>query len=215
MLDQTELIQYLSHYAYEPIWVYSIIILMLTLSSFGLPLPEEVTLISAGAIAYFGQHPGLYHPPFEGAEPIRPETVALVCFIAVFGSDSIVYFLGRMGRRWLKASTRLARFTEHAAYRKSEQLIQKHGAWMAGAFRFTPGLRFPGHLACGMMGLQFRKFAAIDGTAALVSVPTQVLLVAYYGEEIVSLFKDFKLLVVVLLLIVVFVHFRRRRLART
>ncbi len=85
---------------------------------------------------------------------------------------------------------------------------------MAGVFRFTPGLRFPGHFCCGVLGVPAWKFTAIDGTAALLTVPTQVLLVAYYGGKILESFKKFKIsLVVVLGLILIYFvgrHFYRK-----
>ena len=43
------------------------------------------------------------------------------------------------------------------------------------------------------MGISLWKFALVDGLAALVSVPTQVYLVATYGEVILAKIKEFKL----------------------
>ena len=83
---------------------------------------------------------------------------------------------------------------------------------MAGVFRFTPVLRFPGHMACGMLGVSHLKFWLSDGVAALLTVPTQVLLVAYYGEEILTYFKQFKIVIVAILVLaaISFFVFRKR-----
>lgn len=193
MISQDQLLETLTEFAYEPLIVYSLIILLLTASSFGLPMPEEVTLISAGVLGYLGMNPAEFPPPYEGARPVHAGMLATVCFFAVFFSDLLVFWLGRNGRRWMRRFPRFEPFLESATFRKVEDLTLKHGAWMAGAFRFTPGLRFPGHFACGMLGLPMWKFILVDGFAALISVPTQVLLVSYYGEEILSSFKQFKL----------------------
>jgi len=195
VIDQAELIRIMTQFAYEPAMVYGLIILLLTLSSFGLPMPEEITLISAGAVGYFALHPETFPPPYAGAQPVNPWTLAFVCLAAVFLSDLLIYWLGRLGRGRLRQSRRFRLMIRHQAFKKTERLVLKHGAWMAGVFRFTPGLRFPGHMACGFMGLPQWKFIAVDGTAALLTVPTQVLLVSYYGDEILSLFKQFKLVI--------------------
>ncbi|MFP5458564.1 MAG: DedA family protein, partial [Bacteriovoracia bacterium] len=50
----------------------------------------------------------------------------------------------------------------------------------------------PGHLSCGLLGIPLWKFLAIDGTAALISVPTQVWFVATYGEVILNSLQQFK-----------------------
>jgi membrane protein DedA with SNARE-associated domain len=86
--------------------------------------------------------------------------------------------------------------------------------WVCGIFRFTPGIRFPGHLSCGAMGVKWWQFLAVDGFAALVSVPTQVILVAFYGEIITSKFKEFKIILFSLLAIVAIVYFVRKKLQK-
>jgi len=45
------------------------------------------------------------------------------------------------------------------------------------------------------------KFGLIDGIAAMISVPTQILLLAHYGEAILGFLKQFKLFVLCLLAI--------------
>lgn len=192
MVTQVEVIEFLSQFAYQPALVYTFVILILTASSFGLPIPEEFTLISVGILAYIGLNPQAHPPPVEGAVPLHPWTAALVCFFAVFLSDFLVYWIGRVGGDRLRRSRRLARYVSGNVFTKVESLILRHGFWMPGVFRFTPGLRFPGHLACGIMRLPAWKFTLVDGTAALLTVPTQVLLVAYYGEVILAYFQQFK-----------------------
>ena len=75
-----------------------------------------------------------------------------------------------------------------------QKWFDKYGVWCCGIFRFTPGLRFPGHLSCGILGIPIWKFVVIDLIAALVSVPTQVWLVATYGKEILAHLKEYKLI---------------------
>lgn len=199
MLTQDQIISFLSSYAYDPVMVYSFIILILTASSFGLPIPEEITLISAGVIGYFALNPDLYPPPSPDMKPLNVWTLSIVCLFAVFFSDLLIYWIGRIGGVKIQKSKRFAPLVASNLYNKAVLLTKKYGALMAGAFRFTPGLRFPGHLACGALGVSHLKFWLSDGLAALLTVPTQVLLVAYYGEEILAYFKQFKIVILIIL----------------
>src|SRR3954468_19829156 len=90
----------LAPYAYEPMWVYVFIVIMMMLSAVGLPLPEEATLVSVGVLAYMGGHPQLYPPPFPGAPHVDAKTAALISYFAVMCSDFLIYGMGRVfGRR--------------------------------------------------------------------------------------------------------------------
>ena len=206
--DQEFLLAWFAQYAYEPTIVYTAIVLLMVASSFGFPIPEEVTLVSAGIVGYMGTRPDLYTPPVEGAATVNVQVLALVCFFAVFLSDFLVYTLGRkLGTRFLDVKF-MRRYKPRME--KVARWAEQYGAFAAGIFRFTPGLRFPGHFSCGMLGLSPIKFVAVDGAAALISVPTQVLLVAYFGEEILIYFKQFKIVLLSLLAVALGVFLYRR-----
>lgn len=192
----------LAPYAFEPNWVYVIIVVMMLLSAVGLPLPEEATLISVGLLAYMGLHPGKYPPPFAGAASVDAETAAFIAFFAVFMSDFLIYSIGRFFGRKIFDWKPIRSILSEENRIKIEEWTQKYGAYACGIFRFTPGLRFPGHLACGMLKFPAWKFGLIDGIAAAISVPTQILLLAYYGDHILKFLKQFKLGVLCLLALV-------------
>ena len=208
--SEDAILQWFSSYAYQPYLVYGAIIGFMVLSSFGFPVPEEVVLVSAGIVGYMGTRPDLFPPPFEGAATVDVYVLAAVCFFSVFLSDFLVYTLGRvLGDRLLESKI-MARYKPRLD--KVTRWVKEYGAYAAGIFRFTPGLRFPGHFSCGMLGLAQWKFITVDGLAALLTVPTQVLLVASFGEEIIVYFKQFKLVLLGLFAIgVVFWLWRRRR----
>jgi membrane protein DedA with SNARE-associated domain len=164
---------------------------MMLLSAIGLPFPEEATLVSVGILAYMGAHPDRYPPPFPGAPYVHAETAAITAFVAVLLSDFLIYGIGRMfGRQVFDLKPMRAVLSEENR-QKIEVWTKKYGAYACGIFRFTPGIRFPGHLACGMLRFPAWKFGLIDGIAALISVPTQILLL-----------KQFKIVVLCLLTIV-------------
>jgi membrane protein DedA with SNARE-associated domain len=184
-----------SEYAYQPMLVYSAIWLFMLMSAFGLPLPEEVVLISAGFVGYMSLHPDLFPPPIDATSKVNVYVLAVVAFAAVMASDYLIYSLGRrygprlFQFRWFK------RMMGESALRRVQLWMRKYGLWTVIVFRFTPGVRFPGHLTCGAMGLSPWRFLAVDWIAAGLSVPTQVLLVSFYGKFILTYFTRFKIYV--------------------
>ncbi|CAN5639128.1 DedA family protein [soil metagenome] len=179
--------------SYQPWAVYGSICGFMILSAFGLPLPEEVILISAGFVGHMALFPAIPHPPGVGV--VNVHVLAAVALVAVLGSDYLIYFLGKnfgpalFRQRWFQrvvSPERLARV---------KGWMQKYGYWPVIVFRFTPGVRFPGHLMCGAMGLSAWKFLAVDSIAAIISVPTQIYFVSFYGREILHYFKTAKLFI--------------------
>lgn len=191
-LSPEGLLTFFSAYAYQPWLVYTFIIVFMTASSFGLPVPEEVVLVSAGLVAFLAKNPERFPPPTPDAEGVNVYTLMVVCFLAVFLSDLLVYSIGKfLGHRLLKYPV-IKRQLEGKTYATIQTWFHKYGSWCCAFFRFTPGLRFPGHLSCGILGIPLWKFVLIDGTAALVSVPTQVWFVSTYGEKIFGTLQQFK-----------------------
>lgn len=185
--------QYLTQWAYQPYLVYAAIWMFMLMSAFGLPLPEEVVLISAGLVGYMSRHPAKFPPPYEGAESVNVYVLAVVSFTAVMSSDYVIYALGRYFGPKLFRRKWFSRLVSEAALEKIRAWTKKYGSWAVFLFRFTPGLRFPGHLMCGATGVPRWKFLAIDSVAAGVSVPTQILLVSFYGEVILDNLARFKM----------------------
>ncbi|RYZ76221.1 MAG: DedA family protein [Proteobacteria bacterium] len=182
-----------SQYAYSPWLVYGAVCLFMLLSAFGLPIPEEIVLISAGFVGHMALHPADYPPPYPGAPSVNIYVLAFVSFVAVMGSDFLIYVLGKkFGPRMFKMKW-FARLISENALDRIQRWTRKYGAWAVFAFRFTPGVRFPGHLMCGAMGLSPWRFVGVDMIAAGISVPTQILLVSLYGETILRYFGQFKL----------------------
>lgn len=207
--SDTEIMSWFAGYAYEPLFIYSAVIVIMFLSSFGLPLPEEVTILALGLIVYMGRNPELYPPPSSDSTPVDLNLAMIICFSAIFFSDFLVYYLGRKFGENEKVLKFIHRFINQTAFQKTKDLIQKHSFWVPALFRFTPGLRFPGHFSCGMMGIKPWQFIITDGAAALLSVPTQVYFFAIYGKSILStigLIKQYILIIIVILAILAIIY---------
>lgn len=186
------LMAFFSQYAYQPMFVYLFVALFMLAASFGLPIPEELVLVSSGLVANLAQNPDKYPPPYPGAEGVNIVTLCFVSFFAVLGSDTVVYLIGKLfGGKIIKTKF----FQKQVAgegFDRINRWFQKYGSLAAGIFRFTPGLRFPGHLSCGLLGLPLWKFLLVDGSAALFSVPTQIYIFGTYGTVMLEKVAEFK-----------------------
>ncbi|MEN9811289.1 MAG: hypothetical protein RLZZ488_2856 [Pseudomonadota bacterium] len=200
-----EILQSVSH---SPWLIFSLLFLIMYASSFGLPLPEEVTLLTLGFLVFISNSPD----PETGIirdNQLNIHVAAWLAFVAVFSSDFLVYSLGRKFGSRILALPLLNKLAQPTLMSKVEQWMQRWGFWAAGVFRFTPGVRFLGHLSCGILKVPAHKFILVDGFAALVSVPTQIYLVGWYGKDIVNLIKKYQPWVIALFLLAVLLHYRK------
>lgn len=204
------LLAFFSQYAYEPALVYGFIICFMTASSFGFPIPEELVLVSAGLVAYMSHNPQEFPPPYPGAEGVNIFTLCLVCLLAVMGSDFLVFLIGKFfGGKIIKTKF-FQKQVAGQSFNTINSFFQKYGGLACGIFRFTPGLRFPGHLSCGLLGIPVWKFLLIDGFVALISVPTQVYFVATYGKVILDHLAEFKMYVLAGLAVIALIWLGRK-----
>jgi membrane protein DedA with SNARE-associated domain len=174
---------------------------ILLLCGFGLPIPEDISLIAAGYFAWRGDQ-GLY-------PGLNVHIAFAVCFSAVLAGDTLAFFLGRyFGRRVL--ASRLARkyFTPRRQLRV-RAYFRKFGSRVVLVGRFTPGLRFTIFFTAGTLHVRPAIFLVYDFTAAAFSVPVLVYSAWYFGKQIdnVILFArrtEHGILAVIVLAIAVF-----------
>lgn len=213
--SQASLINLFSEYAYQPMYVYSLIVLFMFASSFGLPIPEELVLITAGLVAHIAKDPITFPPPTSDAVGVDVTVLSMVCFFSVFLSDLTVYLIGKYFGAKLIKTKYFSEKLNGKVFDTINQWFKRYGGFACGIFRFIPGLRFAGHMSCGLMGIPLSKFILIDGGAALISVPTQVYFVATYGDIVLDRFKEFKIAILVLILISIIFYFSKKFLKRS
>lgn len=133
---------------------------VLLLCGIGLPMPEDIVLIVAGAL---GQ--------IDGRSWVE---VSMLMYVGVMGGDSMIFLAGRHFGGRLRTARWFQRFFSEAKQNRVEALFEHYHS--AGLFigRFLPGLRAPLFFTAGSMKVRFWKFFLFDGLAALVSVPTFV-----------------------------------------
>jgi len=153
-----------------PSAVYDTLAGILLLCGLGLPIPEDVSLISAGYLAHL--------------RIVNVHTVFVVCFAAVLGGDCIAFTLGRLFGTRLLSSRPARRFFRPRKQIRVRAYFRKFGSKVIFAARFLPGLRFSIFLSAGTLRLRPSVFLIYDALAALVSVPMLVYLAWAFGAHI-------------------------------
>lgn len=192
---------WMAQYAYQPGLVYLFVIGMMIASGFGFPLPEEVTILTVGVIAFMGANPDLFPPPDVNAKVVNGYEAAAITTIAVIFTDCLVFMLGRIFGRRLIQLPRFKMVFNEKVMGQINSWVKRYGIFAAFIFRFTPGIRFPAHIAFGMLAFPVWQFVLVDSIAACISVPTQILLVYHYGEPILIKLQQFKYVFLAILLV--------------
>lgn len=146
---------------------YLAVFVMLLICGFGVPVPEDVTLVTGGVIAGLGYADS--HLMFA------------VGMAGVMAGDGIMFSLGRWyGDRIVRAPG-FRRVLTPERFEKAQGAFAKYGRWVMFVARFLPGLRTPVFFTAGMTRkVSFATWLLMDGFAALISVPLWVYL-GYYG----------------------------------
>jgi membrane protein DedA with SNARE-associated domain len=133
---------------------------IIVICGLGIPIPEDVVLVVAGALA--------------AAEDRSWVGVSLLMYIAVIGGDSLIFFVGRhLGGRML-ASPLGQRWFSETRRAQVQRFFRKHGAKSLFFARFLPGIRSLVFFSAGSIGVPYLHFLLLDGLAALLSVPVFV-----------------------------------------
>jgi len=173
---------------------YPAIILILTLSGAGLPLPEEVPIVAAGVLS----------SPAVGR--LDPMLAFLACLVGALMGDSLMYGIGRfLGKSYLRQHPWFARLLHEEREKKMEELMREHGLKVFLLARFLVGIRSPIYLAAGATRVKFRAFLLADALCATLVVGTFFWLSHFFGAWLGPVFVESQLaLTATVLLIVVF-----------
>jgi membrane protein DedA with SNARE-associated domain len=162
---------------------YLFVFAVLLLCGFGLPMPEDVILVTGGVLAWTAS--ALEEPTVAGM--LRDEgllAMVLVGLIGILAGDSVIYWAGRrLGRR--VAEFRLLRhMVTPDKLERVEKKLRHQGNVVVMIARFLPGLRAPTFFTVGHSRFAYWKFLTYDGLAALVSAPLWVCLGFWFGDDI-------------------------------
>jgi membrane protein DedA with SNARE-associated domain len=130
---------------------------VLLLCGLGLPVPEDIVLVTAGALGVI-----------DGRHWME---VGGLMYAGVMMGDSIIFLAGRyLGQRWMAAPW-FQRYLSSAKQAKVEAQFERFGSMVLFVGRFLPGLRAPIFFTAGSLKTKYLKFFFFDGLAALISVP--------------------------------------------
>ena len=158
------LINYSAHFIYAGLF------LILFIAGVGLPIPEEITLITAGFLVYL--------------EIIQFYPTLITIFIGVLFGDLVVYSIGRKWGQGILTHRFLRRFFYESRLERVRQFFREHGNKTIFIARFISGLRVAAFLAAGSMGMKPSRVLMYDFLAALFYVPLLILLGYYFGGKI-------------------------------
>ncbi len=179
---------------------YLVVFGLLVAAGMGFPIPEELPIITGGALA--GQAPPVPQGPldvtgllavapgggiagslpwaalFRCADPEQvPDTFQVrwwimlpVCICGVIFSDSLLYGIGRLFGRRLLEHRWLARLLPPDKLTKIEENFHHYGITILLFARFTPGIRAPIFISAGIMRLPLNRFLLADGLYAIPGV---------------------------------------------
>lgn len=155
---------------------------VLLLCGFGLPVPEDITLVAGGVIASMAcTIDGSFLLALEKCPQVH--TMFFVSMAGVLIGDSTMFFIGRIFGEKLLNVKFFSRLVTPERYEWVQRKFESHGFYFIFAARFMPGLRSPIFVISGMTNrVSYIKFVLTDGLAALISVPIWVYL-GFWGER--------------------------------
>lgn len=156
---------------HEP-YTYLLVFGILLLCGFGLPIPEDITLIAGGLMAYY-----------KKADVYVMIAVGLA---GVMLGDGAMFQIGkRFGYRVFEWRW-MAKIMHAERLEIVKDKLKNHGYKVIFSARFMPGVRSLVFLSSGALGIPFRIFLLFDGLAALISVPAIVYSCYFFGNQINS-----------------------------
>ena len=183
------------------------IVVFLTLTGIGLPIPEEVPIVAAGVASR--------------AQALHWYYALPACLVGALLGDSLMYALGRFfGAKVLKEHPWWSGFLTPEREKTIETLINKHGIKAFFVARFLVGLRSPFYLTAGILRVKYRWFLFADFVCASVVIGGFFGLAYLFGDRITGLIQSVErgftviaiLVALVALAVIAFFSFRKRRI---
>ncbi|MFI3256062.1 MAG: DedA family protein [Psittacicella sp.] len=157
------LIKLFINYGYISIFIF------LVLSGLGIPIPEDLTLVSGGVISGLGE--------------VNIYTVMIIGIAGVLVGDSLIYLLGRLYGVKVVRLRIVKRYLTLKRLKFVRKQISKYGSYFLFISRFLPGVRASVYLiVAATKKISFMKFLLIDFLATIISVPVWVYL-GYKGAQ--------------------------------
>ncbi len=168
-----QLIKLLDHLTPYGTHSYFFIFGILIACGFGLPMPEDILLVTGGVLASRGV--------------INLHMIIAVTLVGVLVGDGMIFSMGKFFGPKLKNKKLFQFILPPDRDVKVANIIRKYGEKVIFMARFMPGLRTPIFFTTGTYQIPFWKFMLFDGVAAIVSVPTWVYIGFLFGSNLEQL----------------------------
>ncbi|WP_238006088.1 DedA family protein [Dactylosporangium sp. AC04546] len=161
------------------IWIYLLVGGVIGIESMGIPVPGEITLVTASLLSV--------------TTSISPWLVASAASAGAIIGDSLGYYIGRRGgRRLLERFGR--RFPKHFGpehLAKAERAFQRWGVWAVFFGRFIALLRILAGPLAGALHVPYGKFLAANALGGLTWAFGTVFAIYSVGRVAEKWLKDF------------------------
>jgi membrane protein DedA with SNARE-associated domain len=152
------------------------IFVVLFLGGLGVPIPEEVPILAAGALAH---------------EDIVRWWVALpLCVVGVLSGDVVLYWVGHHWGEHVLAWPIVRRVLTPEREERLKTAYVRHGVKIVFTARHVMGVRAAAFLTAGIAHVPFWKFMAVDTGAALLGVPTGFGIAYFFTDHIEQILAD-------------------------
>jgi membrane protein DedA with SNARE-associated domain len=179
---------------------------VLMLCGFGLPVPEDVTLVAGGVIS------GLEN------STVHIHVMFLVGMAGVMVGDSIMFLAGYFKGESILKLKLIARIVTPERYASVQTQFEKYGRWVVFVARFMPGLRAAIFMSAGISKkVSFLRFFLMDGFAAIISVPIWVYLGYFFAsnfDELLSHIHKGQMIILSILglfILIIFIIYKKRK----
>jgi len=149
---------------------YAGVLLVLLAGSLGVPVPEEIPIVTAGVLSHQGV--------------MRWWLALPTCMVGVVGGDIILYWVGRRyGERVLEHRV-VRRVLDAAHLSQIEGAYRRRGALIVFLARNVMGLRAAAFVGAGVVRLAFWKFLLADGVAIGYGVPLNFAIAYFFSAHL-------------------------------
>ena len=150
---------------------YAAVFFVLVICGFGVPIPEDLTLVTGGVISGMGY--------------TNPHIMFAVGMLGVLVGDGIMFAAGPIWGQKILRFKPIARIMTPKRYEQVQEKFDKYGNWVLFVARFLPGLRTAVFVTAGISRkVSYLRFIIMDGLAALISVPIWIYLGEYGAHNI-------------------------------
>lgn len=148
---------------------YALVFGVLLACGVGLPLPEDVALVTGGYLSF--------------AEAVQFTPMLAVAFAGILAGDFLIFLAGRRYGTSLIGSRWVCRIVTEEKRCRVEGYFARHGEGLVFAARFFPGFRAVTYFVAGASPMAAWRFVLFDGLAACISVPVWMVLGRKLGRH--------------------------------